>query len=474
MVIPAAATITSLIALRRIRTSPLGVARRVTPPAPKFRSVLPLLIGIGLFLAVLLPAHPPTSHGANTTAAPSFNLPLALLGFLLIMIGLVTGGSWLTREAARLLSRASSGASGLLASRRLADSPSTAFRAVSGLVLAVFVATTIAVVAATVNAAQTGTPADTQLADVLRLQLGVGQQGPPPPNLVHTKKALAASADGLSVRQTAAVHRRLNSYPGVTAVPIYALPGTSGSFSANDDVVSCASLSALPALGSCPPSATEVELNPMQLMTDNPLYLNKILPLVGRGSPATSINLHRLRLDTLLVKTPDPSTLERVRTYLATDPAVVAATDTAQANAGVVPETFGESAAIRSPRRHQRPTPRARRCTPDADHCKLQPRRDRRRRTTGTATTFHLATPRGHLPRHATAGGSAGISTAASRWRDRRRRRRAGRRNPVHPRRAPRDSAHQPPQRAVLPHDRSRSPDRSWPSSQQHSHSSLE
>jgi predicted lysophospholipase L1 biosynthesis ABC-type transport system permease subunit len=83
-------------------------------------------------------------------------------------------------------------------------------------------------------------------------------------------------------------------------------------------------------------------------MTDNPLYLNKILPLVGRGSPATSVNLHRLKLDTLLVKTTDPSTLERVRTYLATDPAVVAATDTAQANAGVVPETFGESAAIRA------------------------------------------------------------------------------------------------------------------------------
>jgi hypothetical protein len=120
------------------------------------------------------------------------------------------------------------------------------------------------------------------------------------------------------------------------------------SFSANNDVVSCASLAALPALGSCPSSATEVELSPMQLMTDNPLYLNRILPLVGPDSPATGVNLHRLRLDTLLVKTSDPATLERVRTYLATDPAVVAATDNAQANAGVVPETFGESAAIRS------------------------------------------------------------------------------------------------------------------------------
>ena len=332
LVIPGAATITSLIALRRVRTSPLGVAQRATPPPPKAATVLPLLVGIALFLTVLLPAHP-ASTGPNATAAPSFNLPLALLGFLLIMIGLVAGGPWLTRQTARLLIRASPGPSGLLAGRRLSDSPASAFRAVSGLVLAVFVATTIAVVAATVNTAQTRTPADTQLAGVLRMDLGFSPTGPPPGKAALKAGGPAASAQGFTPQQSATLLNRLASYPGVTVVPMYNLPG-------GNAVMSCASLAAVPALGTCPAGAREVGLSPDGLTTDNPLYLNKILPLVGPTSPAEDVPLRRLELQTLLVKTPNPSTLERVRTFLATN--------TSPATSDVVPETFGESAEIRA------------------------------------------------------------------------------------------------------------------------------
>jgi hypothetical protein len=334
LLIPGAATITSLIALRRVRTSPLGVARRATPPPPKIVSVLPLVLGIGLFLAVLLPAHPPKGGQPNASAAPSFNLPLALLGFLFIMIGLISGGPWLTKQAARLLARRFSGPTGLLAGRRLEDSPATAFRAVSGLVLAVFVATTIGVVAATVNTAQTRTPADTQLAAVLRMNLGPGPTGPPPPaGRTHLKAGTVTPPDGLSAHQSATLLRQLAAFPGTTVVPMYNLPG-------GDGVVSCASLTTLPALGACPTGAREVGLSPDGLVTDNPLYLNKILPLVGPHSPPEHAPLKRLQLQTLLVNTPNPSALERVRTFLATD--------TDLAAQGLVPETFGEAAKVRA------------------------------------------------------------------------------------------------------------------------------
>jgi hypothetical protein len=335
LVIPAAATITSLIALRRVRTSPLGVARRATPPPPKVLSVLPLVFGIGLFLAVLLPAHPPKGGQPNATAGPSFNLPLALLGFLFIMIGLISGGPWLTKQTARLLARHSSGPSGLLAGRRLEDSPATAFRAVSGLVLAVFVATTIGVVAATVNTAQSRTPADTQLAGVLRMNLGPGSTGPPPPAGKSNPNAATTAnpPDGLSARQSASLLHQLAAFRGTTVVPIYNLQG-------GDGVVSCASLATVPSLGTCPFGAHQVGLSPQGLVTDNPLYLNKILPLVSSHSPREHVPLQRLQLETLLVKTPNPSMLERVRTFLATD--------TDLAATGLVPETFGEAAKIRS------------------------------------------------------------------------------------------------------------------------------
>ena len=61
------------------------------------------------------------------------------------MIGLVIAGPWLTAAAARWCARVLNGASPLLAARRLADNPKAAFRAVRGLVLAVFLGTIVGV-----------------------------------------------------------------------------------------------------------------------------------------------------------------------------------------------------------------------------------------------------------------------------------------------------------------------------------------
>ncbi len=62
-----------------------------------------------------------------------------LTGIFAIMMGLIVAGPWFTAVTARLTARHTDRPAGLLAARRLGDDPHTAFRAVSGVVLAVFV-----------------------------------------------------------------------------------------------------------------------------------------------------------------------------------------------------------------------------------------------------------------------------------------------------------------------------------------------
>ena len=106
--------------------------------------MLPLLAGLadlGFFVV----------HGPP--ASPGGEILVFLPGFLLIIVGLVIAGPWLTMAAAQVMARRTSRPGTLIAARRLADDPKAAFRAVSGLVLALFV-TTVAVVAITTQDAK--------------------------------------------------------------------------------------------------------------------------------------------------------------------------------------------------------------------------------------------------------------------------------------------------------------------------------
>ena len=148
--VPLAAAIVSLLALRRVRISPLGVTRRVTPKAPRAWRVLPLLAGVGLLGFVVVHGRPPTTPGQIQVFLPAF---------ILIMAGLVTAGPWLTLAGARLMARRTSRPGTLIAARRLADNPKAGFRAVSGLVLALFI-TTVAVALITTQNAKSAGPLD--------------------------------------------------------------------------------------------------------------------------------------------------------------------------------------------------------------------------------------------------------------------------------------------------------------------------
>ncbi len=146
--VPAAAGLAARLALRRVQISPLGVTRRVTPNPPRAWRVFPLLAGaawLGFFVV----------HGRPAT--PSGQIQALVPGFLLIMIGLVIAGPWLTMTGARIMARRASRPGALIAARRLADDPRAAFRAVSGLVLVLFI-TTVAIADNTTQDAKEGHP----------------------------------------------------------------------------------------------------------------------------------------------------------------------------------------------------------------------------------------------------------------------------------------------------------------------------
>ncbi|MEU7840957.1 FtsX-like permease family protein [Micromonospora sp. NPDC049114] len=132
--VPAGAALAAQISLRKVRISPLGVTRRVTPRAPRAYRLIPMLLGVAV-LVFALGYRPETSDGQTAIFLP---------GLLLIMAGLVFAGPWLTMVGARVMARYANRPATLIAARRLADNPKAGFRAISGIMLALFV-TSVAV-----------------------------------------------------------------------------------------------------------------------------------------------------------------------------------------------------------------------------------------------------------------------------------------------------------------------------------------
>jgi hypothetical protein len=143
--VPLVAAVVARLALRRVQISPLGTSRRVTPRPPRAYRLVPMLAGLGwLGYFVLRPDRiPRTSVGQVQVFLP---------GFLVVMAGLVIAGPWLTMVGARALARRTNRLPTLIAARRLADNPKAGFRAVSGLILALFVTTVAIAVMGTINA----------------------------------------------------------------------------------------------------------------------------------------------------------------------------------------------------------------------------------------------------------------------------------------------------------------------------------
>jgi ABC-type antimicrobial peptide transport system permease subunit len=308
--VPLAAAAAALLSLRRVQISPLGVSRRAKRKPPTFWRLSVLVVGVGLYV-----------YGLSKTTHASIGAP-AYPGLLVTMIGLVIAGPWLTSAAARLFGRLTPGSSALLATRRLADNPKTAFRAVAGLVLAVFLGTMVGTLVPAVNSTE-ASPANASLSNVLLAQVGLDP---------HAGGQLISG---------------LSAIPGATVYPLYSLTAADGSvgpgLGPGDTAVSCAVMRDLAVLGQCAPGLRAVQASDSGLFDDNPMYNTK--PFVDSANPAYRGNLSGLPLQTVLVRVNSPATLERVRTYLTINTAPQPAGG--QGSAPTPPRTFGETLQIR-------------------------------------------------------------------------------------------------------------------------------
>jgi FtsX-like permease family len=231
--VPAAAAVAARVALRRVQISPLGVSRRVTPPAPRAYRMIPLLAGIAALAIVVVVGKPATTPGQIAAFFP---------GFLLIMVGLIVAGPWLTMLGSRIVARRSGRPAALIAARRLSDNPQAAFRAISGLVLALFVTSATVAVITTWDANRGTSSSDTAANNTLIAQFDNALAGGP--------TSVAPLPD--------AVLTELHSIPGVQDVTtIHTNPlGTTvsdgnGQLLVTAGLVSCDELDRTPSLGRC-------------------------------------------------------------------------------------------------------------------------------------------------------------------------------------------------------------------------------
>ena len=231
--VPAAAALAALLALRRVRISPLGVTRRVTPRPPRAYRLILLLLGLGE-LAYFVGRRPGSTNG---------QVAAFLSGILLTMAGLVVAGPWLTMVGSRVLAGRAGRPATLIAARRLADNPKAAFRAVSGLVLALFVTSVaigvITTIVANRGAHRDGTAASTTL----------------------SRPFWPGDGEAAVTDVPAAVSADLHATPGVRDVTVVRgnparRPGTL------PGLVSCADLARAPGLGRCADGAIVAQVWP--------------------------------------------------------------------------------------------------------------------------------------------------------------------------------------------------------------------
>jgi hypothetical protein len=357
--VPAASAIAALMALRRVAISPLGVRSRVTPAAPT--ALRPAVLVVGLVLFAL---------GVASTNSQRIS-PALLLGLIVIMIGLVIAGPYVTAKAAELLRQHAGGASPLLASRRLGDNPKLAFRSVSGLVLAVFLGTVVAGILPAVEYIS-ASPRASALSNVLldgftassvcgnNVNCSGGNPAPLNPLAGSLKQQQKVGLEGLPPVSAAALLSGLRAIRGATAIPVYS-PRQSGNPGSQDNnggtivatgpggatlvgngpgngIITCAGLRELAVLGQCAPGLKAVTVPAGNLFDDNPMYSTQ--PIASTSSPPASAKFSGLYLEAVLVKVNNAATLEKARTYLDTH--------AADSQSGTAPRTFGEAVEARA------------------------------------------------------------------------------------------------------------------------------
>ena len=290
--VPVAAVVSARLALRRVQISPLGVQRRASSRPPRIARIIPLLAGIAV-LAYFDAAGKPGDVGGQ--------LLELLAGFVLLVVGLVLAGPWFTTAGARLMANRASRPSTLIAGRRLLDNPKAAFRFISGLVIALFIASA-AIGALSSVAADSSTGSGS-----------TGQDTLADPFCSFSTSNCPASAQVPSV--PGHVLTELRTTPAVRSVTLVHQSPSPARLGNSFGVVACDQLARTPAIGRCAPGTSVASIG---------YFLSHLL---GHNSHASSTvwpsanlpvaSAARLPVDAVVVATDgSPGSLERARTAL--------------------------------------------------------------------------------------------------------------------------------------------------------------
>lgn len=183
----------------RARIGPLGGSRERTERRPSALGVVPLIAGVVVLL------------GATTAALRHTPLPrtdrILIAGFLLLLVGLIAAGPVLTYWIARVAARRTHRTAGVIAMNRIQQHPRATFRAVSGLVAAVFL---VSFFSAGITTRAEESP--TEDSEYLSTSTLVAWFRPPPPD--------DANAVASNIIAVAAAAARIARTDGVTATAI--------------------------------------------------------------------------------------------------------------------------------------------------------------------------------------------------------------------------------------------------------------
>lgn len=190
--VPLLAALSGTVSLRRVVVSPLGVARRQSPPGMRWYRALLVLVALGGFVAV-------TKLVSGLEAAVVYGVMLAML--TLAFVGLNLLGPWVIGLTGRVMAWRARTPATLLAARRLVDDPRASWRVVGGLGLAAFVAGCLSILPAMASAEPSADP----VADLLLQDVVTG-------GLVTLAISFAVAAASAGIQQAAAVLDRRREY----------------------------------------------------------------------------------------------------------------------------------------------------------------------------------------------------------------------------------------------------------------------
>jgi hypothetical protein len=187
-VVPVVGVAAAVVALRRLSISPLGVQRRERPGPLRRLRLAPLAAMVAAFVALLV------AIVAGGAAGQTWMLWALGGSFLGIIVGVAYAGPWVTLVVGSAITRLARGPIGLLAGRRLVDDPRASFRAIGGVVMAVFVGSAYLSIASTTSSLVSSTLQLAVSRDVLEARLTDGALAEQAATRLRTTTGVAAVA----------------------------------------------------------------------------------------------------------------------------------------------------------------------------------------------------------------------------------------------------------------------------------------